>query len=140
VFTHCFSSPNTGAFYPNYFIQTSNDGADEREAFAILGGRDPCNTVYFSGFDPKYIGPLYQKKVKELFYDVIPNLDHVKVSFDNGTSKIYVTIKNYDNQVDDGVFDNNRLTAYVPGRVIPEVYSAIKMRKSSDYPILTVMK
>jgi ATP-dependent RNA helicase TDRD9 len=131
----------TGAFYPNYFIQTSNDSVDEREAFETLGGRDPCNSVYFSGFEPKYIGPLYQTKVKELFKDIIPNLDHIKVSFDNGTSKIYATIKNYEDLVDNGVFDDSRLAVYVPGRVIPEVYWAVKMRKLVKHqPVLSVMQ
>lgn len=58
-----------GAFYPNYFIPMSVGGKElmERQSFTELGGRDPCNTVFFTGFDhEKYIGPLYTLQIKKL--------------------------------------------------------------------------
>lgn len=39
-----------GAFYPNYFVRSSEGGQiDEALAVRTLGGRDPYTTVYFTG-------------------------------------------------------------------------------------------
>lgn len=114
-----------GAFYPNYFIRSNscNDDGD-RLAFHRLNGRDPCNTVYFSGFDQKYIGPLYQKTIKNLLKDCTPDSRNMIVTFDNTSEKIFVTFRKradeqYQMPGDSGV-------EVVPGQVATEVYKAIK--------------
>lgn len=117
-----------GAFYPNFFIRSGvNEEIGDREAYHRLNGRDPCNTVYFSGFDQKYIGPLYQQNIKELLKDCTPDPRSMLVSFDNSSEKIFVTFRkidedSYQTKGDSGV-------EIVPGQVATEVYKAVKYQK-----------
>lgn len=69
-----------GAFYPNYFVRSSDGGqVDEKEAVKILGGRDPYRTVYFSNMDNDQPGQLYTNSIQKFF----PQFDNVRVSFDS---------------------------------------------------------
>lgn len=118
-----------GAFYPNYFIRSNSYEDDgDREAFHRLNGRDPCNTVYFSGFDQKYIGPLYQKTIKDLLKDCTPDPRNMLVSFDQSSEKVFVTFRKIDDERyrapggDSGV-------EVIPGQVATEVYKAVKFQK-----------
>lgn len=45
-----------GAFYPQYFLQVSEDEGRERDAVRTLGGLDPRNTVSKSCELVKYCG------------------------------------------------------------------------------------
>lgn len=57
-----------GAFYPNYFIRSSNAGQiDEREAVKTLSGRDPYRTVYMSSMSRDQPGQLYISNIKKYF-------------------------------------------------------------------------
>lgn len=115
-----------GAFYPNYFVRSSDGGAqaNERDAFHTLGGRDPCNTVFLTGLDPKYLGIIYQQTIIDMFQDCAKLRQNISVSFDNSGQKIYITfakntnVKKLELNVED-----------MPGRVQIEVYKAVKMRK-----------
>lgn len=118
-----------GGFYPNYFIRSNSYEDDgDREAFHRLNGRDPCNTVYFSGFDQKYIGPLYQKTIKDLLKDCTPDPRNMLVSFDQSSEKVFVTFRKIDDERyrapggDSGV-------EVIPGQVATEVYKAVKFQK-----------
>lgn len=111
-----------GAFYPYYFYTSS---VLERESFHILAGRDPCNTVFFKGFDPNYIGVLYEKNIKQLFKDIAP-MQELKVTFDNNSQRIFVTFSNSTKYYDD---KNDIFIESMPGRVLTEIYKAVKMRK-----------
>lgn len=78
-----------GAFYPNYFVRSSEGGQiDEEDAVRRLGGRDPFTTVYFTGKPSEQPGQLYVSNVKNLLKDCA---EQMKVTFDSGTSgKVYV--------------------------------------------------
>lgn len=114
-----------GAFYPNYFVRSS-DGAqsNERDAFHTLGGRDPCNTVFLTGLDPKYIGLIYQQTIINMFKDCAQLRQNITVSFDNSGQKIYITFakNSHAKKMELNVED-------MPGRVQIEIYKAVKMRK-----------
>lgn len=118
-----------GAFYPNYFIRDSPVRVrTEREMFESLGGNNPCNTVYFTNFDSKYVRHIYIKAIKNYFVksNVVDDPDKVKVTIENGSHKIFVTFKvtsKKDDKRDYGF-------ASMPGFVATEVYKAIKMRQA----------
>ncbi|KAF6209821.1 hypothetical protein GE061_015572 [Apolygus lucorum] len=112
-----------GAFYPNYFIHSP---IDEKEAVKILGGRDPCKTVYLTKFPQNQPGPLYRDSIKKLFENCGSD---IKVQFD-GSAKVYVEFgnsrcKESDVPSADVVFCEEA----VPGRVMKAVYRAIKLRQ-----------
>lgn len=120
-----------GAFYPNYFLRSTHDEKTDREAFQQVGGRDPETTVFFGGFNHKYIGQLYTLDIKRYFEKLeIPN-DRIRVSFDDTNEKIFVTFKR--NKIDSE-------TEVVPGKVVTEVYKAVKLRKCQQKFELRVMK
>jgi ATP-dependent RNA helicase TDRD9 len=127
-----------GAFYPHYFVKTNTGLMAERQAYADLGCRDPFSTIYFRGFETKYFAPLYQKRVKQLLAEAAPP-ERMKVSADQGCQKIYVTFKSYENNVDTGVAENDVRKSYVPGRIVPEVYWALKLRQAEFRPELNVL-
>lgn len=111
-----------GAFYPNIFTRTTPDSYKyERESFQCIGGHDPKNTVYFTGFQRDLIRDLYVKPIKNLFVvnNVIrnDNASNVIVSFEEGANKAYVTFKTRTE-------NDDRMT----GKIQTEVYKAIKMR------------
>lgn len=122
-----------GAFYPYYFFTSP---VIERESFHILGGRDPCNTVFFKGFEPEYIGLLYEKHIKNMFAEIAP-LKDIKVNFDDNSQRVFVTFTN------NGKYHeiSPNLVDRMPGRVLTEVYKSIKMRKlKSRTPLLVMNK
>lgn len=128
-FLNCFF---LGAFYPNYFTRTSCDSGNlEQNAYRELNGRDPRTTVYFSGFEEKYIRNLYASSIKELLLGHVIHqnaMSDVKVHFDKGTIKVFITFadkQNNDGQHQDWVTHR----ASIPGRIVTEVYKAVKMRK-----------
>lgn len=117
----------SGAFYPNFFMRsTSNRRQSEREHFEVIGGRDPCNTVYFTGFEQKYLRNIYTTSIKDLFikHKVTDDPKKIKVAFDVGSQKVFVTFRT-DGKIDD---QKEYGVACQPGFVITEVYKAIKMR------------
>lgn len=69
-----------GAFYPNYFLRSSH--IDETHALKVLGGRNPYNTVYFSGMDSRQPGELYAKQIKKALSQCS---EDVKVEFDHSS-------------------------------------------------------
>lgn len=137
VFIKIFIPFSIGAFYPNYFFRSPHDESFERDTFKALYGRDPNTTVFFSGFNQKYIGSLYTQAIRNMFRDILGPGKTVHISFDNNTEKIFVTFRS---SRKDGEIQDEYLEA-VPGAVLPEVYKAVKMRKVSQGPIrLNVMK
>lgn len=69
-----------GAFYPNYFVRSSLGGrVDEKDAVRALNGKDPCSTVYLSGFPSAQPGQLYSKAFAKILGIVGPVSN---VSFD----------------------------------------------------------
>lgn len=116
-----------GAFYPNLFGRSATQHQQyERDMFSVVAGRDIRNTVYFSGFEQKFIRHLYIQSIKELFVQsgvVRPDdMANVRVSFDEGSQKVFVTFLRTQGQVQE--YGKARM----PGCVLPEVYKSIKMR------------
>uniref|UniRef100_A0A0A9XRC0 Probable ATP-dependent RNA helicase spindle-E n=1 Tax=Lygus hesperus TaxID=30085 RepID=A0A0A9XRC0_LYGHE len=112
-----------GAFYPNYFTHSP---IDEKEAVKVLGGRDPCKTVYLTKFPRTQPGPLYRDSIKKLFENCGSN---IKVQFD-GSAKVYVEFGNSRGLNTDVLFPEDILgEEAVPGRVMKAVYRAVKLRQ-----------
>ncbi|XP_030761090.1 probable ATP-dependent RNA helicase spindle-E [Sitophilus oryzae] len=119
-----------GAFYPNYFIKTS-EGKDssEREAVKVVGGRDPFSTVYFTGFDPKQPGQIYVKQIKKMIEANIEKNADIHVGFD-GSMKIYVEFKNAFQRDPVAVdVDGSLRLATASGRIPSAVYEMIRQRQ-----------
>ncbi|KAH8358780.1 hypothetical protein KR093_002465 [Drosophila rubida] len=120
-----------GAFYPNYFMRTNKATENyDRHIYQTIDGHDPCRTVYFTQFEPRYMGELYTRRIKELFSEVKIPPEKMDVTFQHGSEKIFVTFKEDD--------DENAI--HVPGRVITEVYKAVRMRLRNPYRPLHVME
>lgn len=115
-----------GAFYPNYYVPMSVGGKElmERQSFTELGGRDPCNTVFFTGFDhEKYIGPLYTMQIKKILSEGdTTKFQNMKVQYDRTTNRIFVTFLGSNDEHD-------QRGSFMPGKVHADVYRAIKLRK-----------
>lgn len=73
---------------------------------------------------------LYAQSIKSIFVQnkVIEENDlaDVKVSFDSGSQKVFVTFRNDQSENNRGEYG----TAAVAGRIVTEVYKSIKMRDS----------
>ena len=118
-----------GAFYPQFFAWNSHENHRfASEVFNTLHGRDPCNTVYYTGFDDTHIRQLYTSSIKDLLGDIVANKRDVKVSLEENTRKVYVTFKqqNKDSDAKDDWITSN---STVPGKVVAEVYKAVKLRR-----------
>ncbi|KAH8307656.1 hypothetical protein KR044_007309 [Drosophila immigrans] len=125
-----------GAFYPNYFMRTNKaNGNNDRELYHAIDGNDPCRTVFFTKFEPRYMGELYTRRIKELFSEAKIPPEKMDVTFQHGSEKIFVTFKEDDDE-------NSSINAiHVPGRVITEVYKAVRMRlHNSNHPLHVIEK
>ena len=80
-----------GAFYPNYFVKSSkNRLMDEKDAVKLVSGLDPAKTVYLQGWPTNQPGPLYAKRIQEIFKECAPSsVGRIIVSFDQ-SSRVYV--------------------------------------------------
>lgn len=119
----------SGAFYPHFFARSSINSDDyTRTAFQSIGTRDPRNTIYYTGFDREHLRYLYKKSIKNIFIenDVVPMemAKCVRVNFDPGSNKTFVTFK-YDENADYRFENGNEL---MPGKICPEVYKSLRMR------------
>ncbi|EDV94932.1 probable ATP-dependent RNA helicase spindle-E [Drosophila grimshawi] len=124
-----------GAFYPNYFTRNNKTIPDyDRDVYHSICGNDPCRTVYFTQFVPRYMGELYTRRVKELFLEARIPPEKIDVTFQQGSEKIFVTFKG-----DDDDYMNSTDVVQVPGRVTTEVYKAIRMRMNNPNRSLRVM-
>ncbi|KAH8417162.1 hypothetical protein KR222_005196 [Zaprionus bogoriensis] len=123
-----------GAFYPNYFMRDSKaNREDDRDMYQAIYGKDPCRTVFFTQFEPRCMGELYTRRIKELFLEAKIPPENIDVTFQQGTEKIFVTFKQGDDDVDASK------VIQVPGRVMTEVYKAVRMRLVNPHRILRVM-
>ncbi|XP_059053165.1 probable ATP-dependent RNA helicase spindle-E [Achroia grisella] len=126
-----------GAFYPQYFIQVSQDEAREREAIRTLGGHDPRNTVYLKNFPDNQPGEVYASAIKKAVKQQIG--DEPRVNFDLNSRKVYLTFS--DKQ--DLKAASNSGDPTIPGQVLLPVYKAIKARQLKmdiRIPLLSVEK
>lgn len=123
----------SGAFYPNFFVSSpNNDPIYDRDIYHTLNGRDPHTTVYFSGFNSTSIRELYVKPIKELFRGCVVNdnnMDCIKLSWDKSSEKVFVTFNTGRNYLDHQHDWDHTDVCSIPGKIVPEVYKAIKMRR-----------
>ncbi|XP_034488206.1 probable ATP-dependent RNA helicase spindle-E [Drosophila innubila] len=124
-----------GAFYPNYFMRTNKVNEDyDRDIYHAICGKDPCRTVFFTNFDQRYLGELYTRRIKELFAETKIKPDKIDVTFQHGSEKIFVTFKQDEDE------SETANTIQVPGRVMTEVYKAVRMRFQNVNRRLLVME
>lgn len=128
-----------GAFYPNYFArEIPNAYQYEHDAFHKMGGRDPRTTVFLTGFKRDYIRELYVKPIKELFIrnNVCTNMNQMKVAFEEGAERVFVTFKNCRKE-------NDKLKyglGCMPGNILTQVYKSIKMRQAKMQCLINVVR
>lgn len=133
-----------GAFYPNFYATSPiSNPMIERDIFRTMNGRDPDNTVFFTGFRKDHIRQLYVEPIQRLFSNTVideENIGCVKVSFDKDSEKVFVTF-DISQSFNDGVrsdWDTQRCS--IPGKTLTEVYKAVKMRKMRMPTNIGVMK
>ncbi|XP_047033671.1 probable ATP-dependent RNA helicase spindle-E isoform X1 [Helicoverpa zea] len=112
-----------GAFYPQYFVQASEDESRERDAVRTLGGLDPRTTVYLKNFPDNQPGEVYAAAIKKAVYKTIS--EEPRVTFDTGSRKVYLT---FNEGVEKNGNENSRDPS-IPGQVVLPVYKAIKARQ-----------
>lgn len=112
---------------------------EDRETFRTINGRDPCNTVFFSGFEEKYIRPLYVQSIKELLKPCTNSPDNIQVTFDEGNEKVFVTFKQTKSSLQANVDPELNFTEMGPGQVAIEVYKALKLKKAGRPLCIKVM-
>ncbi|KAG4078989.1 hypothetical protein HA402_001644 [Bradysia odoriphaga] len=122
-----------GAFYPHYFVRSS-DEMEDRETFRTINGRNPCNTVFFSGFEEKYIRPLYVQSIKKLLKSCTNSPDNIQVTFDEGNEKVFVSFKQTKASLEANIDPDLHFVEMGPGQVAIEVYKALKL-KSAGRPL-----
>lgn len=133
-----------GSFYPNFFttIPITNPMV-EREVFRVMNGRDPHNTVFYTGFRKSNIRQLYVNSIQNLFRNTVvdeEDIGCVKVSFDNDSEKVFVTFDIDGKANDDDSSDWLTHRCSIPGKTAMEVYKAVKMRKMRTTTQLEVLK
>lgn len=130
----------SGAFYPNYFSRSTKlQRSEEAEIFKKIGGRDPCDTVYFSAFNPCKLPHIYIKSIKNiLFKNGVINkedFDNITVSNDGVAERVYVSFKKSGKEGDIKEYG----VACQPGVVLTEVYKAIKLGKLKGEHFIDVL-
>lgn len=115
-----------GAFYPNYFFCNKTMTHDDHK---ILDCKDPFTTVYFKGMDQKFVGQLYEKEIRQNLVNagVCDKLSEMKVSFDNNSTKMFVTFRDLTNRETSSEADRSQII--IPGRVLSQVYKALKQNR-----------
>ncbi|KRT81220.1 hypothetical protein AMK59_5719, partial [Oryctes borbonicus] len=124
-----------GAFYPNYFRRSSDGGqVDEREAVKILGGKDPCKTVYFKDMDHSQPGPLYARRIRELFPFCTAKMN---VYFDN-SFRVYVEF-NPTTLAETIQVEGRHFVTGMPGKICKEVYCAVRRRQLKMHNVVNCL-
>lgn len=134
----------SGAFYPNFFATVPIGNASiEHDIFRSMNGRDPDTTVFFSGFKKENIRQLYVEPIRNLFRNIVvdeENIGSIKVSFDGDSEKVFVTFEDHQKFTENERSDWDTKRCSIPGKTLPEVYKAIKMRKKRMATDVFVMK
>lgn len=125
-----------GAFGPaNFFLPVEHTQDGEREAFKAVNDMDLFRTVYFKNMDRELFGDIYEEQIRTAFErkHVVEKKDDMKVFFDYRiTEKVFVSFGKDLPLVESG-------DKKVVGKVLPEVYKAVKMRQISGKLDLEVM-
>lgn len=131
----------SGAFYPNYFARSTKSRRENiANMYKTLCGRDPCDTVYFTGFRSEDLPHIYLQKIRDIFASkddrkdcVVADKDlhAVKAAHEFGTEKIFVTFKKSGKEDDVKKYG----VACQPGFVLTEVYKSMNLYKKQEIPI-----
>lgn len=113
---------------------------EHRETSRVINGRDPSDTVYFTGFPEKYIRPLYVQSIKKLLSPCTNLRDNIQVSFDEGTEKVFVKFKQTRASIEANTDPHLSVVEMGPEQTCIEVYKALKLKKSSKALVLSVMQ
>lgn len=116
-----------GAFFPNFY---SRKKVEESDIDKAICGSNPFETVFFRGeSNSTYTTYLYENQIAEELVraGVCSSKDKMKFKFDDNNSKIFVTFSTDSYHLDSDHHPSNRYG--VVGKVLPEVYKAVKMRK-----------
>lgn len=113
---------------------------EDRQTARDLCGRNPCNTVYFTGFEEKYIRPLYVHSIKKMLKPCTYSPDNIRVTFDKGNEKVFVSFEQTRASIDANTDIDVDAVEMGPGQVCSEVYKALKMKKTSKPLTLQVMQ
>lgn len=113
---------------------------EDRDTFRVISGRNPCNTVYFSGFQEKYIRPMYVESIKKILQPCTNSPDNIQVTFDEGNEKVFVSFKQTKASLQANTDNELNYVEMAPGQVCIEVYKAVKLRKTSKQSQIKVMQ
>lgn len=121
-----------GAFMPNMFIYGKSDEFKIRDVYKTLNGLNPNKTIYFRKWDRDQIGEVYAEQIKESLVrnKIADSTEDIEVSFD--FTRVYVQFSDKHSMIDEGMdYENNlRSTAFYPGTICNELYTAVKYRKT----------
>ena len=122
-----------GAFYPNYFIQTSHSDAGNQTS-KILGGKDPRTTVYMTGMKEPHdkYGDIYSGQIKALFEDCTREEEKIHLTFSG--SKILVEFDQCGVQQDRWLQQKSveiNPEENMTGDILHQVYIATKLKSIS---------
>ncbi|CAG9770070.1 unnamed protein product [Ceutorhynchus assimilis] len=126
-----------GAFYPNFFVKSS-DGRQkgrERECVKTIGGRDPCTTIYFSGFETNQPGQIYVRQIKRMLREDGEQKTDCHISFD-GSTKIYVEFRNISDSITFNTDGFNNSSSRASKKIPKQLYEMIRKRQLKyEFPL-----
>lgn len=129
----------------NFFMPEDNRCDYERDVCKILNGKDLNRTVYFKNMDRNLFGNVYDKQLAQTLKQklVVDDVSKVTCEFDYKIAeKVYVTFDN-DLQLLETLDDENEHRDdkhnSVTGKILPEVYKAVKLRQVDRNLTLHVM-
>lgn len=132
-----------GAFYPNFFSRSTRSCREFiEEKFKALDGKDPCNTVYFTGFKSDKLPHIYFDRIRQIFTSKMngesimdaSQIHQIKVTHNYGSEKIFVTFQKHNKENDNKKYG----VACQPGFVLTEVFKALLLRSNTiEIPIFT---
>lgn len=126
-----------GAFYPNFFSRSSRSCREFIEhKFKTLDGKDPCNTVYFTGFKSDKFPHIYLDRIRQIFTSNMngesfmdaSQIHQIKVTHNHGSEKIFVTFQKNGKEHDIKKYG----VACQPGFVLTEVFKAHLLRSTTN--------
>lgn len=114
-------------FIPNYFIYGASTLENEDRIHKEVGWKNPYNSVYLKCRDKGHYLQAYVEQIKAevVKAGICRNVDTVKVTVDQGSSKVFIEFVN--DSVDDARDSSKALNTLTPGYAAPEVYKALKV-------------
>lgn len=119
-----------GAFLPNYFICGESSEIKVQEVYKTMRSKNPLNTIIFRCNEKINIGKVYEEQIKKKIVaaGICKNINEVEVEFEKGSSKIFVTFPE-SQAVDSEDLECKMSSSSVPGKVVSEIYKAVKLRQ-----------